>query len=156
MQGPVLARDIMVKDLVTLKPQMDVFEAIERLLKHKISGACVVDDEGQFLGVFTEKDCLSVLVNAAYDRLPTTRIRAFISTEVRTVNEETDVLTISQIFLNTPYRRLPVLTDGSLVGQISRRDVLRAVNLMDRPSGERGGQLLYLSSLIALEDAPIV
>lgn len=37
---------------------------------------------------------------------------------------DTDVLRIAQMFLSSPYRRLPILADGKLVGQVSRRDVL--------------------------------
>lgn len=154
MQRPQIARDIMVTKLVTLAPDMDVFDAINLLLKHKISGAPVVDEDGNYLGVFTEKDCLNVLVTAAYEQLPTTQIYGYVSTETKTISEETDLLTIAQIFLSTPYRRLPVIRDDKVVGQISRRDVLRAVNSVENAHTEHA-KLLYLSSLVALEDAPI-
>lgn len=154
MQRPQIARDIMVTKLVTLAPDMDVFDAINLLLKHKISGAPVVDKDGHYLGVFTEKDCLNVLVTAAYEQLPTTQIYGYISTETKTISEETDLLTIAQIFLSTPYRRLPVIRENKVIGQISRRDVLEAVNSVESPHAEHA-KLLYLSSLVALEDAPI-
>ncbi|HUS38903.1 MAG TPA: CBS domain-containing protein [Pirellulales bacterium] len=156
MERPKVARDIMVTDLVTLDPQMDVFDAIDLLLKHKISGAPVVNAEGKFVGVFTEKDCLRVLVNAAYEQLPTMQIYAFVQTKTQTVSEETDILTIAQIFLSNAFRRLPVVRGDRVVGQISRRDVLSAVSSVKSPHAEHHkARLLYLSSLVALEDAPI-
>lgn len=156
MKGNEVARDVMVRDLVKLDPQMDLFDAIDLLLQHEISGAPVVDENGRLLGVFTEKDCLRVLVNAAYEQLPTTRIYAFLETTCQTVDENTDLLTIAQLFLSNPYRRLPVVRDGILVGQISRRDILKAVNAV-KSEGEHPhhARLLYLSSLIAIDDAPI-
>jgi len=110
----------------------------------------------QFVGVFTEKDCLRVLVNAAYEQLPTMQIYAFVQTKTQTVSEETDILTIAQIFLSNAFRRLPVVRGDRVVGQISRRDVLSAVSSVKSPHAEHHkARLLYLSSLVALEDAPI-
>jgi CBS domain-containing protein len=155
MNTPILARDIMATKLVTLIPNMDVFEAIGLLLKHKISGAPVVDGDSKLLGVFSEKCSMSVLVEAAYDQLPTTELYAFMDTDVRTVTEDTDLLTIAQTFRNTTYRRLPVLRDGKLVGQVSRRDVLRAAHKLSDVAENRDSALLYLSSLLDRSEAPL-
>lgn len=152
-----LARDIMVTKLVTITPETDVFDAIGLLLKHGISGAPVVNaQDGRFIGVFTEKDCMQVIVEAAYEQLPTTEVMPFVSTETRTVDEETDLLTIAQIFLDNPFRRVPVLRDGKLVGQISRRDVLKAAHkLMAVEAKHHASPLLYLSSLVEHGQDPI-
>ncbi len=156
MQGHEVARDVMVTDLVTLDQQMDLFDAIDLLLRNEISGAPVVDEDHRLIGIFSEKDCLRVLVNAAYEQLPTTRIYAFLETDCKTVEEDTDLLTIAQLFLQNPFRRLPVVRDGKLVGQISRRDILRAVNSVEGKEGHtHHARLLYLSSLVPPEDAPI-
>jgi CBS domain-containing protein len=155
MNSPLLARDIMVTRLVTLTPHMDVFQAIGLLLKHRISGAPVIDESRRFLGVFSEKNCMRVLVDAAYDQLPTTKLYAFMDTAAKTVTEETDMLGIAQIFKETNYRRLPVLRDGVLVGQISRRDVLKAAHQLNAFSPNRETALLYLSSIFERESAPI-
>lgn len=121
------AKDVMVTRLLTLSPEMDVFDAIGLLLKNHISGAPVVDRDQNFLGVFSEKTSMQVLISAAYDQLPTTRVEAFMNEESqRVIDEEMDLISIAQIFLDTPYRRLEVLRDGRLLGQISRRDVLKA------------------------------
>jgi len=55
-----LCRDFMVTKLVTLSPRQRVFQGIGQLLKHKISGAPVVDGDRNFLGLFSEKCCMSV------------------------------------------------------------------------------------------------
>ena len=57
MDKPILAKDIMITKLITLTPDMDVLEAIGMLLKHRISGAPVLDADHRILGVFSEK-CL--------------------------------------------------------------------------------------------------
>ena len=151
------ARDFMVKKLVTLRPDMDVIDAVQRLLKNRISGAPVVDDGGRFVGVFSEKCAMQVLLDAAYEGLPSNEIRLFMDTDAQTIEPDTQLLSIAQVFLLTPYRRLPVLEDGILVGQVSRRDVMQAsLELLKRPatSGE-GSSLLYLSALVERSDAPL-
>ncbi len=123
----------MATGLVTLTPDMDVFEAIHLLLKKRISGAPVIDKSRKFLGSFSEKTSMTVLLGAAHDQLPTSRVEAFMDKDRnRTIDEEKGLLSIAQMFLDTPYRRLPVLRDGRLIGQVSRRDVLRAAHSLSR------------------------
>lgn len=155
MNSPTLAREIMVTRLITLRPTMDLFEAIDLLLRHRISGAPVIDENRRYLGVFSERCCMRVLTDAAYDGLPTTEIEPYIDREARTIDEETDLLNIARIFLDTHYRRLPVLRDGELVGQISRRDVLAATHARMRVADNPSEGLLYLSSLVERRDSPI-
>ena len=153
----VTARDCMVKKLVTLRPEMDVMEAVALLLRKRISGAPVVDAAGNYLGVFSEKCSLQVLMDAAYDQLPSNEVRMFMDAEAQTIEPDTHLLSIAQVFLLTPYRRLPVLEDGKLIGQVSRRDVLRAAldMLGKSPSREEGSTLLYLSALVERHEAPL-
>lgn len=121
------AREIMTSHLVTLNPEVDVFVAIDHILGKRISGAPVVDEKGRFLGIFSEKTAMRVLLAAAYDQFPGTKVRAYMNTDrERIIGEETTLLEIAHRFQQTPYRRLPVLIDESLAGQISRRDVIRA------------------------------
>ena len=152
---PATARSIMVTKVVTLRPDQDVFDAIELLLKHRISGAPVVSETGTYLGVFSESCCMSVLVEGAYEQLPTTRVDAFMHADARTITEEMDLLSMAQIFLTSASRRLPVLRDEKLVGQVSRRDVLQAAHTLIAVSPDRHSGLLYLSSLVEAGDSPI-
>lgn len=151
----LLARDIMIKKLVTLPPDMDAFKAIDLLLKHRISGAPVVDVNRKFLGVFTERCCMSVILAAAYEQMPGSEILPFIDRDVLTTHEDADLLSIAQIFSASHARRLPVLRGDELVGQISRRDLLTAAHGMLRVDAQHGNSLLYLSSLMERNQAPI-
>jgi predicted transcriptional regulator len=154
-RNPVLAKEIMVTKLVTLSPSMDAFEAIDLLLKYRISGAPVVDPERNYLGVFSERCCMSLLVEGAYQQLPSIQVYAYMDTHAQTIDEDMDLLSIAQIFLNTHARRLPVLDEGKLVGQISRRDVLKAIHAMSAVTSNEDSALLYLSSLVERNNAPI-
>ncbi len=152
----MVASDIMITRLVKLRPETDVFKAIEILVKNKISGAPVVDDNDQLLGVFSEKCCMQVLVDAAYEGLPTNEVRAFMNNDPDSVQENTRLLSIANFFLITPSRRLPVLRDGKLVGQISRRDVIRVAARKQPKHTVHSRRLLYLSALRELDDVPAV
>jgi CBS domain-containing protein len=146
---PLAAKEFMATQMVTLTSRMDVFEAIGLLLSQRISGAPVIDEERNFLGVFSERTSMRVLTDAAYEQLPTTDVAAFMNTDFkRTITEEIDVLSVARIFLETPYRRLPVLSDGKLMGQISRRDVLRAEHHLAATLRNREQELLVRSGQI--------
>ncbi len=157
MMPNITARDMMVSNLITLSPEMDVLDAIDLLLRHRISGAPVVDPDEQFVGIFSEKSCMRFVVNAAYEELPSNTLMSFVDTSPSVVNEETDLLTIAQTFLDAACRRLPVLDErGRLCGQISRRDIMRAVRRHIRavdPTPVGAG--LYLSAIFESGDRPI-
>ncbi len=123
----VRAREIMTSQLTTLTSEVDVFEAVDDILGKRISGAPVVDPDGRFLGIFSEKTAMRVLLAAAYDQFPGSNVGTYMNTDRnRVIGEDTNLLDIAHKFQETPYRRLPILRNESLAGQISRRDVLRA------------------------------
>lgn len=145
---PVLcASDIMTKQMVTLHPEQDVFEAISLLAKKKISGAPVVDENGLLLGMFTEKCCLEVLVGAAYDSLPTNEVGKYMIECPLSIDRNMQLMSIARVFINQPVRRLPVVHEGKLIGQISRCDVIRHAADFGKPKKSRGSATLYLSAL---------
>lgn len=155
MYKSLLAKDFMVTDLVTLSPDMDVYDAIDLLLEHHISGAPVIDEAGRLVGIFSEKDCMRVLLEGTYDGLPTSTVGAFMRPQVEVLSEDTDILSIAHTFLSTSYRRLPVVRDGKLVGQISRRDLLKTWSELLRGAPSSNSSYLYLSMVTDRKNAPV-
>lgn len=155
----ITARQIMATKLVALTPELDAFEAIDRLLANNISGAPVVDGDGRFLGVFSEHSAIQMLVDAAYDQHPSSTIGQFVRDDVHTAGPDVDLLSIAQLFLHSNQRRLPIVDDDDLlVGQVSRRDVLRAAHSLMQQIPEKqprpmGG--LYLSSVRGADDTVV-
>jgi len=120
-------RDHMTKDLVTARPDTPAYEAIVLLLKNGISGMPVVDEEGKVVGILTERDCLKTLVQAQYHEQPTALVGELMTVDMETVGPDTTILEAAAAFVERRHRRLPVIDKGRLVGQISRRDILRAI-----------------------------
>ena len=148
------ARDFMTTKLTTLSPDMDVFAAIEILLKKKISGAPVVDQNRNLLGVFSEASSMKVLTDAAYEGLPTNQIFAFMDSSPVTITPDTQLFSIIHSMIHHHRRRLPVLEGTKLVGQISRRDIMREASKILHKKGDRESTLLYLSAIREMQDTP--
>lgn len=135
----IRVRDFMTSKLVTLDGSLDVFDAIDHLLSKRISGAPVVDDKGAFRGIFSEKTAMRVLSAALHDGLPGSKVEDYMNVDRNRIIDQSDLLIdIAQRFLETPYRRLPVLRDGILIGQVSRRDVLKAEHQLAAEVQNRG------------------
>ncbi len=122
--------EFMDKSFITLKPEMDVYKAIEILLDKKITGAAVVDDKGNLVGVLSEKDCLKTLVYGVYDNLPGGKVEDYMTKEVVTIPPHLDIVSVASKFMEFTFRRLLVVEGTKLVGQITRRDLLRAIRKM--------------------------
>ena len=122
-----IVKNYMTTHLVYLKADMDVYLAIGLLLKNNISGAPVVNKNNDICGILSEKDCLRVFANGSFYNMPGGVVSRFMTETVATVSPETDLFSVADTFLQHNYRRLPVVKGKKLVGQISRRDVLRAI-----------------------------
>ena len=127
-----VVKDYMARTLVTFKPETDVLDAVHTLVEHRIAGAPVVDDEGNLLGMLSEFDCMKVALNAGYHGIWGGPVRDFMSDGVETVDANMSIVDLAQVFINKKFRRFPVTQGTRLVGQISRRDVLRALESISK------------------------
>ena len=112
----------------TLTPDSDIYGALARLLKKRLTGAPVVDDEGTLLGMLTERDCLKVLVGGALDGLPTGKVSDYMTAPAQSIPPTATLFDIAHIFLTRSFRNLPVVDEGGrVIGQVSRRDMLVSI-----------------------------
>lgn len=122
----VKVRDYMATRLVTFNQHDNVTAAMQVLLKHKISGGPVVDESGNLVGVLSEVDLMEVVIQDSYYDESTGIVADYMKKEVDTVSADMDIYALAERFHKEHRRRYPVVHNGQLVGQISRRDVLRA------------------------------
>ena len=102
---------------------------------NRISGAPVIDAQGNLVGVVSERDCLRVTVSSAYHGDWGGLVSDYMSKKLQSVQPGMGIVQLAERFLAEPYRRYPVVENNRLVGLISRRDVLRALLEMKESPG---------------------
>ena len=143
-----LVEEFMTSKVVTLSPEMDIYEAIVKMMKHDVSGAPVTDHH-TLVGMLSEKDCMGIFASAAYSNLPGGTVAEYMVMHPETVGLKADLFTVAGIFMHRPYRRLPVVEGDVLKGVVSRTDVLKAsVQLWRHPDGPVWSDSKYLSDEI--------
>jgi CBS domain-containing protein len=141
------AADIMVKDVVSVKPEASVREVASLMLERRISGVPVVDSERRVLGIISEGDLIRRPEIGTYTS-PTGWLTVFLSRDesardfVKThgllakevmsrpaicVAPETPLADIVRLFDRHRVKRLPVVEHGRLAGLVTRADLLRAL-----------------------------
>jgi len=123
-------KDYMSANLVTFTPDMDIHEAISQLIRKSISGAPVVDRIGDLVGMLTERDCMKIALTSGYHAESTGKVVDYMHPAVATVDADDSIVEVATLFLQEDVRRFPVMKDNRLIGQISRHDVLKALELL--------------------------
>lgn len=124
----------MTRKVRTVTPEMSLADAIGFLKRHKVSNAPVVETDADghrmLIGFLSEGDCLEHLSNEVFfgSPAPQQTVATMMKRHPVCVEPEMDVFTLASIFVNHRYRHLPVAADGRLLGIVSRRDILHALN----------------------------
>ena len=122
------AKDIMQSSLITAKEDTPVIETINILGQNKITGLPVVDDDMNLLGLVSEKDIMSIAYHVLSDvignAMDSKKIGDIMTEDVVSFRLDDNLADICQCFMNKPFRRVPVLDNGKLVGIISRKDII--------------------------------
>ena len=126
-QKKILVQEYMTRRLTSLSPDTEIMRAVQTLLDNDISGAPVVDGEGLLVGILTHKDCMKVVLNAAYHSEFCGTVADYMTNMPVVMAPNISVVEAAQQFLEKKFHSYPVVEDGVLVGQISRRDILHAL-----------------------------
>lgn len=148
MKVPVV-QDIMTRKVFTLKQDLDIHDAIKELLRTKHSGAPVTGEGDLLVGVLSEKDCLRVFSEEAYEdqHMPIGKVGDFMRRDISSIGPHDDLFRVADIFFAKSFRRLPVVEEGRIIGIISRKDILAAcIKLWQSiPGGKPWSDSKYLS-----------
>jgi len=125
----------MLKNPVSVHPDDSLFDAIHLILVNRVSGVCVIDDDGRLVGLLSELDCLRGVLGATYNDNAIGSVRDVMTTEgIQTARLGDAIVDVAEDMLRNKRRRRPVVDrDGRLIGQISIRQILRAVKEFSAP-----------------------
>ena len=116
------AKDIMTENVVSVKKDTPIYEALELLAKYNITGIPVVREDMILVGVLSEKDVLRLFY--AHEDEEEGTVNDFMTQPAVHFDEKESLLDICDCLTNNYFRRVPVTSEGKLVGIISRKDII--------------------------------
>ena len=125
---PALVSDYMTKNLITFRPDQPVSEVVESLIKNRISGGPVVNENNELLGIISEGDCIKQISESRYYNMPLENdtVEKHMVKNVDTIDGNLNIFEAADKFLKVKHRRFPIVENGKLIGQISQKDILIA------------------------------
>ncbi|MHC4192830.1 MAG: CBS domain-containing protein [Planctomycetota bacterium] len=118
-------KDIMVKDVITVKTDTPMLEAMALVAKYDVSGLPVVDDDMNLIGILSEKDMISMLYELDDHQEKT--VHDFMTQPALFFDEDESLLDVCDFLKKNVFRRVPITSRGKVVGIISVRDVVEYV-----------------------------
>jgi len=134
------AKDIMTEEVISVKKDTLIFEAVELLAKNSITGTPVVEDDMTLVGILTEKDVLGLFY--ALKDAENKTVNDFMTQPAVYFNENESLLDVCDCLINNPFRRVPVTSKNKVIGIISRQDFVEYILQLRRESvgaGEKPG-----------------
>ncbi|RED54203.1 CBS domain protein [Aestuariispira insulae] len=122
------AADLMTRECVTIREDENLETAASRILGQGVSNVPVIREESGkriLLGFLSEKDLLECFFDSTLYQSPDVPIARKARMNPVCVRADTDLPTLSCIFLQHKFRHMPVVEDGEFLGMVSRRDILR-------------------------------
>jgi CBS domain-containing protein len=126
--APIKVRDYMTTSLITFKPNQNVEDVIDSLIKNRISGGPVVNENNELIGIISEGDCIKQISESRYYNMPTdnSTVEKHMATNVETIDGNMNIFDAASKFVESKRRRFPIVENGKLIGQISQKDILKA------------------------------
>lgn len=124
----ILVSDYMTKKLITFRPDQSILGVMEQFAKYHISGGPVLDENGFLVGIISEADCMKQISESRYFNQPILdkSVEKFMTKNVETIPHDMSIFDAASVFDKHKRRRLPVMENDLLVGQISRKDIVIA------------------------------
>ncbi len=118
----VCAKDIMSAEIITITKDATMKHVIQLLVTRGITGLPVVSDDMELLGIVTEKDVLKALYNRD---VQVNSVADLMTGDIVSFDENDDLIKVFKGLVENNFRRVPILSQGKLVGIISRTDIIK-------------------------------
>jgi len=119
------AKDIMTKNLITVRESTPIYEALELTVKHGISGMPVVEDDMSLVGILSEKDLIQIIHEMEGAENKT--VSDFMTRPPIGFELDESLLDVCDFLMKNIFRRVPITSEGKLVGVISIKDALEYI-----------------------------
>jgi CBS domain-containing protein len=146
----MIAKNVMNRNVVSIKPNDTLRDAVILMVKHSISGLPVIDEDKNIVGIISQSDVLrhgkrpfiletvDLLEILLYEQSPENyekelkialdlKIKDVMTKDIITVLESTPAGKIAHLMISNKINRVPVIRDGKLVGIIGREDIIKAI-----------------------------
>ncbi|MCJ7730976.1 CBS domain-containing protein [Candidatus Bathyarchaeota archaeon] len=124
MSGFMIVRDVMAKNIKTVKPDETVHAAVQKMNKFDI-GSVIVVSSGRPIGIITETNIMRRIVEPRMDP-DTVWVKDIMSSPLTTIDENAAVEEAAKIMVEKRINRIPVMKGDKLVGLISSTDIVKA------------------------------
>jgi len=142
-------------EIITISHNDTIKTAAAKMFSNKVSCLIVNNDNGEFIGVVTERDIVN-RVAASID-IETTTISEIMTTQIISCSPNTPSSKVREIMTNNQIRHLPIIDKDAVVGILSTRDLMARQLLEDRAAAEEVAMLSScLKSIDLNEVADIV
>jgi CBS domain-containing protein len=118
-------KDIMTTDVISVKRTTPIYEALELMARHDISGLPVVGDDNSLIGILSEKDVICLLDASEEEEEKT--VNNFMTQPALYFDEDESLLDVCDFLKKNVFRRVPITSNAKLVGIISIRDVIEFI-----------------------------
>jgi len=125
----ILVSDYMKPVIVHFSPSTSVEEVVKILVKNKLVGAPVLDENKQLIGFITEKDCLKQMINDSYYSQDHQVAQDIMREKPLSVSPNASIIELAEEMLGPRPKLYPVVDNNQVVGIITRADVLKALSL---------------------------
>lgn len=120
--------EIMTPEVVTIEKGTNIMDAVRKLVEYNFTGLPVVDDKGRLIGIISEKDMLTLAIRINEKEYVSntmhSHVEDFMTKEVVTIEDTESFTAICNCLIKNQFRRVPVVSNGKLVGIISRKDII--------------------------------
>ena len=124
----ILVSDYMKPVTVYFSPTTSVEEVVKTLIKNKLVGAPVLDDNKQLIGFISEKDCLKQMVNDSYYSQDHQVAQDIMRKNPLSISPNASIIELAGEMIGPRPKLFPVVDNGQVVGIITRADVLKALS----------------------------
>jgi CBS domain-containing protein len=123
MSGLIIVRDIMSKNIKTVRPDDTALDAVRKMNKFRI-GSVIVVNSGRPVGIITERNILQEIVEPRHDPA-TIKAKDIMTRPLITVDPHTAVDEAAKIMATKIIKTLPVVDGDKILGIVTSSDIVR-------------------------------